>query len=368
MNRFSSFVLKEIRHILRDARTLIILLVMPVVLVLLFGFAITTEVKNAEIAILDHSKDEATYAITDKILANKYFRLFRNLQSHQEIMPAFRAGEIDLVVVFEHDFQKKLINRQSPQIQLLGDATNPNNSSQLIGFASGIIQDYQREISGNAKIPMQIVPEVRMLYNPNLEGAYYFVPGVITVILMLISALMTSITIAREKEFGNMEVLLVSPLKPGMIIFGKTLPYILLSLINAVSILILGFLVFDMPVAGNLGLLLVEVIIFITTSLALGILISTVTETQQSALLISLVGLMLPTILLSGFIFPIESMPEILQYVSHIVPAKWFIQIVKDIMLKGVGLAVIWPQTLILLTMAVVLLSLSIYKFKIRLE
>lgn len=368
MRRFWSFVLKEIRHILRDTRTLIILLLMPVALVLLFGFAITTEVKDAELAILDHSRDEATEAITDKILASGYFTLNNQLKSNQQIISVFRKGEVDLAIVFEQDFKKKLLNQEQPQVQLLGDATNPNNSNQLIGYVSNIVMDYQRALSGDQNLPMQINTEVRMLYNPRLESAYYFVPGVITVILMLISALMTSITIAREKEYGNMEVLLVSPLRARMIIFGKTLPYILLSLINALTILLLGYFIFDMPVAGNLGLLLIEVLIFITTSLALGILISTITKTQQTALMISLVGLMLPTILLSGFIFPIESMPEILQILSHIVPAKWFIIIIKDIMLKGVGLNVIWPQTMILLGMAVFLLSLSISRFKIRLE
>ena len=301
-------------------------------------------------------------------MSSEYFIIRENLQTSKDYEAIFQKGEVDLIVVFESGFHEKLMRGEGPVVQLLGDATNPNNSNQLIGFVSAIIADYQSRLFAGQAPPFQISTDVRMLYNPELESAYYFVPGVITVILMLISALMTSITIAKEKEFGNMEMLLVSPLKPGMIIFGKTIPYILLSFINACSILLLGYIVFDMPLQGNMVLLIFEVLVFITTSLALGILISTITQNQQSALMISLVGLMLPTILLSGFIFPIESMPEVLQYFSHIVPAKWFIQVIKDIMLKGVGLSIVWPQTLILLGMATFLLIVSISRFKIRLE
>ena len=368
MKRFISFVKKEIYHISRDTRTLVILLGMPVVLVTLFGFAISNEIKNARIAIFDKSKDPVTRQLTDKITSSGYFNHHVTLTHEDQFEDIFRKGEIKMIIVFQDKFYKNLEAGKKAEIQLLADATNPNTANTLIGYVSSIIRDFQGDYHSVNANPMHIKTKTRMLYNPRLEGAYYFVPGVITVILMLVSAMMTSITIAREKEFGNMEVLLVSPLKPFVIIMGKATPYIFLSLINAFTVLYIGYEVFGMPLTGNLGLLLLEVLLFIITSLSLGILISTITKEQQTALMISLVGLMLPTILLSGFIFPIDSMPAILQWISNIIPAKWFIIIIKDIMLKGSGIAIVWEETLILLGITLFLLLISVKKFSVRLE
>jgi ABC-2 type transport system permease protein len=217
-------------------------------------------------------------------------------------------------------------------------------------------------------VAYQIVPQTRMVYNPELKSVYMFVPGVMTIILMLVSAMMTSISITREKELGTMEILLVSPIKPFQVIIGKVFPYIFLSIINAIVIVVLSIFIFNMPVQGSLFLLGLESVLFIITSLALGILISTISATQQTAMMISLMGLMLPVILLSGFIFPITSMPLPLQVISNIIPAKWFIIIIKGIMLKGVGIQYIWKETLILLGMTVFFIALSVKKYKIRLE
>ncbi|MGK7396041.1 MAG: ABC transporter permease [Candidatus Cyclobacteriaceae bacterium M3_2C_046] len=365
---FLSIVKKEFYHILRDTRTLFILLGMPVILVILFGFAITNEIKDAKIAILDHSNDRATQLITQKIISSNYFKLEEALQRQEQIKQVFQKGEVKLVIVFENAFEQKLEKKEEAAVQLIADATDPNVANTLISYVSAIIRDYQNQHYLSAGLPLQISTQTRMLYNPRLEGAFYFVPGVITVILMLVSAMMTSITIAREKEFGNMEVLLVSPLQPVIIILGKAVPYVFLSLFNAVSVLYIGYVVFNMPLTGNMVLLMLELFLFIITSLSLGILISTVTNNQQTALLISLMGLMLPTILLSGFVFPIESMPRPLQYVSHAIPAKWFIIIIKDIMLKGSGLAIVWKETLILMGITIFFLLLSVKKFSIRLE
>jgi ABC-2 type transport system permease protein len=213
-----------------------------------------------------------------------------------------------------------------------------------------------------------IAPEVKMFYNPELRSHFMFVPGVVTLILILICALMTSVTITREKEFGTMEVLLVSPLRPVQIILGKVMPYFLLSFINVLLILLLSWLVFSLPVKGSLILLLAETMLYILMSLSLGILISTVSSNMQQAIFISLIGLMLPTVLLSGFIFPIENMPKVYDYISSILPPRYFIIIIKNIMIKGTGLAFIWKETLILTVMTVFFITLSVRKFKIRLE
>lgn len=363
-----AFVKKEFFHIIRDTRTLIILLGMPVVLVILFGFAITNEIKDAKISILDNSKDNVTQEISNKILSTEYFKLYQYLSDVSEVEKSFKKGKIKLAIVFENDFGEKFNNQQSPQIQIIADATDPNTATTLISYTSAIVADY---ISSKQTLQSQnkgIEVITKMEYNPQLKGVYLFVPGTMTIILLLISAMMTSISIAREKEKGSMEVLLVSPVKPIVVIIGKVLPYILLAFINAVSIILLGIFVFHLPMQGHHWLLVSEIILFILTSLSLGILISTISNTQQNALFISLLGLLLPIIILSGFIYPIESLPVILQYLSHIIPAKWFLIIIRSVMIKGVGLAVVLKETLILVGMMIFFIALSVKKYKIRLE
>jgi ABC-2 type transport system permease protein len=368
MKRFKGFVIKEFYHIFRDYRTMVILFGMPFVQILIFGFAITNEIKNAEIAILDNSKDIVTQKITNKILSSDYFKLEKNLNSYSEIEENFRKGKIKEVIIFEHDFAKKLEKEKKAGIQIIADASDPNTANMLSNYTVSIINNYQQEMMKYQKFPMQIEPEVKMLYNEELKGVFMFVPGTITILLMLISAMMTSISITREKEMGTMEVLLVSPLKPMQIIIGKVFPYIFIAFSIAIIILVMGFTVFGMPVQGNLFLLMGECLLFIIMALSLGIFISTVTQTQQIAMMISMFALMLPTILLSGFIFPIENMPYPLQILSNIVPTRWFIVIIKAILLKGVGLAYIWKETLIILGMTVIFIGLSIKKFKVRLS
>lgn len=368
MKRFIGFVRKEFYHIFRDKRTLLILFGMPIVQILLFGYAVTNEIREAKIAILDHSKDVATQAITQKLLASGYFLLENNLQSEEDIEPAFQSGNIKLAVIFEPDFALKMEKDRTADVQILADATDPNTANTLVNYTKSIITDYQMEVNEGQTIPMMIVPDARMRYNPGQKGVFLFVPGLIAIILMLVSAMMTSISITREKEMGTMEVLLASPMKPFQIILGKVTPYILLSLINAIVILLMGKFVFGVPVQGSVALLLAESVLFIISALALGILISTVAQSQQVALMISLMGLMLPTILLSGFMFPIENMPVILQVVSNAIPAKWFVIIVKSIMLKGSGLSLLWQETLILLGFTVFFMAVSTRKFKVRLE
>ena len=345
-----------------------ILFGMPIVQVLLFGFAITNEINNVDIAILDHSKDATTKEIINKISASKYFSIKQFLDNEAAIESAFEKGKIKAVLNFEKDFSRKLVTEKQATVQILTDATDPNTANTISNYTSAILQKYQQDINQDVKVLYQIVPKTRMVFNPELKSVFMFVPGVMTVILMLVSAMMTSISITREKELGTMEILLVSPLKPFQVIIGKVIPYILLSVINAVMIILLSIFVFRMPIQGSLFLLGAESILFIINALSLGILISTVSTTQQTAMMVSLMGLMLPVILLSGFIFPISSMPIPLQAISNIIPAKWFIIILKGIMLKGVGLAYIWKETLILLGMTLFFIALSVKKYKIRLE
>ena len=368
MKRFIGFIKKEFYHIFRDRRSLFILFGMPIAQILLFGFVITNEINNVDIAILDHSKDATTKEIINKISASKYFSINQFIEKEADIEPIFKKGKVKAVLNFEKDFSKNLIKENKATIQIITDATDPNTANTISNFVNAILQKYQKELNKNVTVAYQIIPESRMVYNPELKSVYMFVPGVMTIILMLVSAMMTSISITKEKELGTMEILLVSPLKPFQVIIGKVFPYIFLSIINAVVIVMLSIFIFKMPVQGSLFLLGLESILFIISALALGILISTISATQQSAMMISLMGLMLPVILLSGFIFPITSMPLPLQIISNIIPAKWFIIIIKGIMLKGVGLQYVWKETLILLGMTVFFIALSVKKYKIRLE
>jgi ABC-2 type transport system permease protein len=368
MKMFIGFIKKEFYHIFRDKRSLFILFGMPIAQIMLFGFAITNEINNVDIAILDKSKDVTTQEIINKISSSTYFSIKKFIKNESEIEAVFQKGKVKAVLVFEKDFSKKLTKEYKATVQIVADATDPNTANTISNFTSSILHNYQQEINKNIKIPYQIIPETRMVYNQELKSVFMFVPGVMTIILMLVSAMMTSISITREKELGTMEILLVSPLKPSLVIIGKVVPYILLSVINAVVIILLSIFIFNMPVQGSFLLLGAESILFIISSLALGILISTVSATQQTAMMISLMGLMLPVILLSGFIFPITSMPYPLQVISNIIPAKWFIIIVKGVMLKGVGLTYLWKETLILLGMTIFFMVVSIKKYKIRLE
>lgn len=369
MNRLSAFIVKEFRHILRDRRTLTILFGMPIAQVLLFGFVLTNEVKNASIAVLDPSKDVESIALTNQLVATHYFQLEKNLASVEEIDAAFRTGKIKMAVIFPPDFSASL-QRGEAKLQLIGDASDPNTATTLINYANAIVLDFQRhkmQATGTQMATPQIAIQSRMRYNPEQKGVFNFVPGVMTLILMLVSAMMTSITIAREKELGTMEVLLVSPLKPIQIILGKTAPYLALTLLNALVIVLLGIFVFGMPMRGSVLLLAAECVLYMFVALSLGIFISTKAKDQMTAMFLSALGLMMPTMLLSGFIFPRESMPVPLQVIGSIIPATWFNSIIKGIMIKGVGFEYLWKQTLILGTMALFFLALSLRNFKDRL-
>lgn len=367
MKQFFTFIKKEFFHILRDKRSMLVLLGLPVVQLIIFGFAITTETRNCKIALLDNSKDEATQNIITRIESSSYFDIDKTLTSNKQIETAFKTGRIKLAVVFQPNFQNDLSHNNKAQLQIITDASDPNQANTLSYYVSAIVMDYQKELNQNKNLPYTINSEIRMLYNPQLKGEYSSVPGVMGMILLLISAMMTSISIVREKEMGTMEVLLVSPLKPWIIIISKVIPYFIISLINVITILLISVLVFGIPIHGSIILLSFVTILYIICALTLGILISTVTNSQQAAMIISLIGLMLPVVMLSGYAFPIANMPLILQVISNLIPAKWYIIMVKDVMIKGLGLFDIWKEMLIIIGMTTFFLLVSIKRFKIRL-
>jgi ABC-2 type transport system permease protein len=368
MIRFFGFVKKEFQHIFRDMRTLLILFGLPIVMIVLFGFVVTTEIKDVEVGIWDRSMDQASIRATQKIFSSGYFVPAGYIDHEEEIGELFRSGKAKVVVVFEEGFERTLLRENRASINLITDASDVNSAQLSMTYLQGVLMNYFQSMNQDVQMPWTVNMHSRMFYNEEMKGVYMFVPGLMAMILMLISALMTSVTIAREKELGTMELLLASPLKPREIILGKVTPYLLLSFTNAMTIILLGFLVFDVPVVGSLWLLMLECMLFITLALSLGVLISTTAKTQQMAMFMSLLGLMLPTILLSGFIFPIENMPKVLQWFSALMPPRWFIVIVKNIMLKGTGFAFIWKETLILVGMTLFFILAAVKRFKIRLN
>jgi ABC-2 type transport system permease protein len=369
MKRFLGFVKKEFLHIFRDARTLTILFGIPTLQILLFGFVVSTDLKNAQVAFLDLSRDEITQKISAKICSSGFFRKSNDLLSTHDIDKVLRGNKTKAVIVFEQDFGRKLIGEGKASLSIISDGSEPNMATLITNQVTAIVADFNRDLAGMpATGTLLVQPEVKMFYNPSLKGQYMFVPGVITLIMILICALMTSVTITREKEFGTMEVLLVSPLKPLQIILGKVLPYFILSFIDVIMILLLSWFVFGLPIKGSLVLLLAESMLYILMSLSLGILISTVSKTMQQAIFISFVGMMMPTILLSGFIFPLENMPRGYDEFSAILPPRYFIVIIKNIMIKGTGFLYVWKETMILIIFTLTFIGLSVRNFKIRLQ
>jgi len=368
MKQLFSFIKKEFYHVFRDWKTLIMLFGLPVIQIVVFGFALTNEIKNANIVVVDNAKDQASEQIINKIEGSKFFSVQKTLMSPSQIDAAFKEGKIKLAVVFPANFNEDLLHLNKASIQVIADASDPNTAMTLNNYISSIVTDYQTQLSQTASVPYTIQPEVRMLYNPDLKGAPNFVPGVMAMVLLLVCVMMTSVSIVREKELGTMEILLVSPVKPLMVIVAKAIPYLFLSLINLSAILLLSVYALDLPIKGSVLLLFGESTLLIITALSLGLLVSTITSSQQAAMFTSMLGMMLPTMLLSGYMFPIENMPVVLQVISNIVPARWYYVIVKAVMLKGLGFSFIWKETLILAGMTVFFIILSLRNFKIRLE
>jgi ABC-2 type transport system permease protein len=337
-------------------------------MIVLFGYVVTNEIKEVRIGVWDRSGDRYTREAMEKIASSGYFEVVAHIDHQEQIGSLFRSGRIKMVVVFEEHFEQRIKREKRAAVGMITDASDANSAQLAQNYLQGVLMNYFMQLNEGITVPWTVDIKPRMFYNEEMKGVYMFVPGLMALILMLISALMTSVTIAREKELGTMELLLASPLKPREIIIGKVTPYLLLSFINAITILLLGFFVFDVPVVGSLWMLMLECMLYISLALSLGVLISTAARTQQMAFFYGMLGLMLPTILLSGFIFPIDNMPRILQWLSSAMPARWFVVIIKNIMLKGTGFSYIWKETLILLGMTLFLIVAAVRRFNIRLE
>lgn len=359
-----SFILKEVRHITRDRRTMLILFGMPVVMMLLFGFAIRTDLRNVKLAVVTSSMDHRTQQIIDRLNASEYFTVTHHVTTPKEARRLIVARQTDMAVVFTPDFANHRYDTTAG-IQLITDYTDPNTAEMQNSYAQQIISDALAPPTTTRSVPPV---NIRLLYNPQMKSAYNFVPGIMGLLLMIICAMMTSVSIVREKERGTMEVLLASPVRPLVIIIAKAIPYLILSVFILICILLLSKFVLAVPLAGSLFTLMGLSLLYILLALALGLLISIIAETQLAALLISGMVFLLPNLMLSGMIYPIESMPEILQYLSAIVPARWYISAVRKLMIMGVDFAFIRQELFILFAMTMVIMTIALTKFKIRLQ
>ena len=368
MKQLLTFIRKEFLHVFRDRKTLLMLFGLPIAQIVLFGFALSNEIKDSRIALVDYSKDAVTTRLIGKIEASHYFDVRRSLASGTQLQAAFKRGDIKMAVIFPANFGDDLIHTGKATVQVIADASDPNQATTITNYFQSIVTDYNSELAGNAEQPLQITAEMQMLYNPELRGAPNFVPGVMALVLMLVCTMMTSVAIVREKEMGTMEILLVSPFKPIYIIISKLAPNLLISIVNLFIILVLSDIFLDLPVKGSILLLVFCSILFIMTSLSIGLLLSINAKTQQAAMMGSLMGMMLPTMLLTGFLFPIENMPIFLQVLSNAVPSRWYFIIVKRVMLKGLGFGDVWKETAILAGMCFLLFAISLRNFKIRLQ
>ncbi|MDL2240093.1 ABC transporter permease [Bacteroidales bacterium OttesenSCG-928-K22] len=387
MNRFLAFVKKEFLHIIRDVRTLVILIGLPVALVVIFGYIISNEIKNAKIAFLDYSNDNVTTQLKNDIIASGYFIEDKSFSlinipdddfypndprdvsvDYGDIDALFKQGNTRIIMLFEENFATKLEREGTANVQLIVDASDPNTATILVGYIQAIVADFQKDLFYHGRESMQIKIEPRMMFNEELKSSYMYVPGTIAFILMLICAIMTSVSITREKEFGTMEVLLVTPLKSSQIIIGKLVPYVILSVICSTIIYALGYILFDIPFASGVLSVAIFTLLFVLIALLLGLFISSFTKTMEIAMTMSLVMLLLPTLMLSGFIFPIENMPKLLQILASVLPPRYFLDAIKTLMLKGGGFVDVYKELIVLIAFIVILSLANLRSIKPRLE
>ena len=365
LEQFIAFTHKEFFHILRDRKTLLVLLGLPLSQLLIFGFALSSKLDNAPTVILDMSHDEVTRAIAGKVEQLSTFKMLGYVETKEEIDQLFRSGELKVALIFKPNFAEELEKEKRAAVQLIVDASLGSDAATIEGHLQSVLLNYNRERGG--ELPMEIVPEIHMRYNPQLKSSFHFVPGVIGVVLMLVCSMMASLAIVKEKESGTMEVLLVSPVRPTVIILSKLVPYLAIAMFDVVIILLVSIFVLGVPVTGNIFLLFLMSSMLALCSLALGIMVSVLTRTQKSAIIISIVGLMIPSIAMSGFIFPLRDISLGMNIVAHAMPVTGFISAARSIMIKGMGIGTVYPELILLTAMTVVLITISVKCFKNRL-
>ncbi len=365
-------IVKEFRQIRRDPTSLGMLMVLPAGLIILVGYAMNFDVKHIPLVVFDQSKTLESRSLLEKFNQSEYFDHTFDVFTYAEIEDRFLHGDAKVALVVPTNFGRDVLAGREAQVQVLVDGSDANTAGQAIGYATRIIMEYSSRFVTEAfqkagreqYVPIDFQP--RIWYNPDLVTSQFLLPGLIGFIIVLTAVISTSMTVVREKERGTMEQLMVSPLRPAEIILGKTIPYVFVALVAATLILILGYVLFDVVVRGSLLVLYAGILVVIVGALGQGLLISTVTDSQQVAFMMSVFSSLLPSMLLSGFVFPIASMPIVLQVLSNVAVNKFFLVFVRGVMLKGVGLGVVWPQFLAIIAFAVVTLAISVKRMQKR--
>ncbi len=377
IKRIISITRKEFLHIVRDTRTLLITFALPIVMLILYGYALTFDIRNIPMVVRDMDNKPATRAIVEKFQASGYFRTVARVTDYKEAEKYLLRGSANMIVNFDDGFSAKVLSGKNAQLQIIVDGSDANTATMSVGYINGILQDYSKSVlvaafsRAGLSGPEKLIPidaRIRVWYNEDLRSMNFLVPGIISFVLMILAALITSLSIVSEKSRGTMEQLIVTSIRPAEIMIGKLMPYVLIGFLDVLLCVSVGAAVFGVPIRGSILLLFIESVIFIFGSLGLGLLISTMADRQENAIIMGLMTTMLPSILLSGFIFPIEGMPKIIQLITYIVPARYFLSILRGIYLKGVGIAYLWPDTLFLVLFGLLMIFLSAGRFRKRLD
>lgn len=365
-HRLTGIAGKEFLHIIHDPRSLLIIFLMPVIQLVMFGYALNLEIQKVNLIVIDHSNSVDSKHLADQFSGSRFFNVSQREARPEDFHQFFLSRQARAILIIPHDFSRRLQTSTEVAVQVLIDAAEPNAATLIRNYCNQVILAFNRSNLANLALPFEVEPSI--WYNPDMKSSYFFVPGLLALILVMICALLTSIAITREKEMGTLEQILVSPVRPHEIILGKVIPYVLIALLDAGLILLIGIILFDVPFIGSLGVFVLLTTLYILTALSLGLMISTIAPTQQVAIMVALVATLLPTIMLSGFIFPIQSMPKVLQLISNIIPAKYYLLIVRGILLKGNLLSQLTQPTLALVVISSILLLVSVRKFKLNLE
>lgn len=364
--RLIAIMKKEFIHIIRDWRSLLIIILMPILQIIIYGYAITLEMKNIKFAVIDDAKTPESRELIEAFAKNKFFILMQENISQGDIEHHFMRRHVQMVLIIPKDFSQKLVSETTTSVQIIIDASDSNVGTYINNYSNRVIRLFNER--RNPFMLTVVTIEPRILYNADMKSTYFFVPALVAIILLLISSLLTSITITREKETGTMEQILVSPIYSFEIIIGKVIPYIFIGFVCGSLILLSAYILYKVPVLGSLWLVAALTLVYIFTALSFGLMISTIAKTQQVAMFLTLMTTVLPSMLLSGFVFPIASMPYILQLISKVIPATYFLVIIRGIMLKGIGLHELWLQAAILGGIGVIMIAVAVKRFQTNLE
>ena len=366
MSKIKYIAIKEVRHILRDSRSLTIAILMPILMTFLYGYAINLDIKNIKLAVMDFDKTQESRELARKFYNSGYFTPPLSSPDISNPERILKNGDASIILTIQPGFASALTNLRHYELGFLVDGADANLAAASFSYSGIILRQFLEEKLGSEIEMPGVVISQQVLYNPDMKSSHFFVPGLIASILMMISAMLTSITIAREKETGTMEQLLTSPVTPIQVIIGKVLPYIGLALLDGILVIVFAIIHFKIPFVGSAWLLFFFGIIYIVAALSAGILISTLVRTQQVAMMAAQLTTLLPSVMLSGFIFEIKNMPKVLQYISYIVPARYFLLIIRGIMLKGSSINVLWTEAIFLVLLTLALLSVAVKKFDLK--